>query len=375
MDPGFYADLNTQDYLDDKLDDSPSLNCTIAKFLVDACPARARHEHPRLGTNGLDCNGLIDVAAVNRSTRAMDRGSVAHTMLLGRGKEFDVIPYDSRRSKAAKLACTAAEAEGKVAIVADEYQRAAAMVTAAREQLAAIDRYAFDGDYGYPELCVFARDPVGPSTRALIDWYGDRHPDGLTLWDYKTTEGSANPDTLRWHATRQGWALQAAFQQRILYWLRPQIRPRFKFLVQETAAPFLCSVVEPDPAAMLLAHKAVAAAIGLWQRCMVTGVWPGYPTDTRPIGVTAGTEAAWLEREYDPALAAIIAADPFLNIPTSSGRELPPDVPPDAPAEAQDAPKRRGGRPRLTPEERARRAALRDGEVSPPPSAPRKLDL
>lgn len=363
--PGFFAEVPTQHYHDDTLCEGVTLNQTVGKEIVDSCPAKARFKHPRLNPEANSAD----------TTRAMDRGSVAHTLLLGRGKAFDVIPFDSRRSKDAKTAVAAAEAGGRIAITVDEYQRAAAMVTEARAQLVTIDRYAFDSDYGYSELCILAQDPVGPMTRALVDWYGDRHPDGLTLWDYKTLEGSANPLTLRWHMTRQGWAFQAAWQARILHWLKPELQPRFRFLAQETSPPFLCSVVEPDPGAMVIAHKMVAAAIGIWQRCMETGIWPGYPTESRAIGVTPGTEAAWVEREYDPTLAGIMDADPFLSNPVTRDSTTIGLL--DRPAEPQERPRNKGGRPRLTDEQRAQRAAQRAGGASQPQPAPtaRKLDL
>lgn len=370
MEPGFYADMSTECYLSDMLrglpegmnpPDLPSLNSTLAKVILDACPARARYEHPRL-------NPQLDTT---KTSRAMEIGNVSHAILLGRGKSFEVLEYDSRRTKAAKAATMAATDAGKISILAPDYQHACAMATAARDQLREIDRYAFDSEYGYAEFLIYARDPVGAMTRALVDWYGDRHPNGVTCWDYKTTEGSANPETLRWHVNRQGWAVQAAFQERIIETLKGQLAGKvaFRFLVQEQQPPYLASAVELEPGLMLLARKHVAIAIGLWQRCWTTDQWPGYPTELRKIAAVPSMEGSWLEREYNPEFAAILASDPYLNIPTTPGGVLPIDGP-VAEWASPERPKRRPGRPRKTDEERAQRALQRDdGAIG------RKVDL
>lgn len=286
MGPGFYANMSTRLYLSDMTQDleslpdgiaapdTPSLNGTLAKVMIDACAAKVAHQHPRLNP---PWPGI-------KATKAMTLGSVAHTLLLGRGKEFTVLPFPARNAKGAKAAIAEVDPD-KLIILAHEHQAACGMVTAAHKALLEIDRHAFDSEYGYTEMCLYAHDPSGAWTRALVDWYGDRHPSGVQCWDYKTIEGSANPDTLHWHVNRQGFAIQAAFQERILAVLKPDLRGkvRFRFLVQEQEPPHLCSVVEPDPGAMLLAHKACAVAIGMWQRCLTTNTWPGYPSSVRLV--------------------------------------------------------------------------------------------
>lgn len=385
MDPGFYADMSMATYFSDlTIDlaegitppDVPSLNSTLAKLMVETCPARVRFEHPRLNPPlpGPDGRHLV-----KKANKAMTLGSVAHAVLLGHGKDYEVLPFERRNAKGAKAAIGAVDPD-KLVILEHEYLNACGMVDAARKQLAEIDRYAFDSEYGYRELCIYARDASGAMTRALVDWYGDRHPQGVQCWDYKTTEGCANPDTIHWHMNRQGWAVQAAFQARIIETLKPELRGkvRFRFFVQEMEAPFLGSVIEPDPGAMVLAHKAVAVAIGLWQRCLTADMWPGYPSDVRPIPAIASMEGSWMERELSNwAYQEILKSDPFLNAPGVSAR-TPPEGDGgvfglDAPAEAAGAPKKRKGRPPMTEEERAQRAAERLGEGTR--QAMRKLDL
>lgn len=379
MEPGFYADMSMRCYFSDLTEDLaegimppdvPSLNSTLAKLMIESCPARVYFEHPRLSPPWPG----------RKTSKAMTLGSVAHAILLGHGKDYQVLPFERRNSKGAKAAIGAVDPD-KLVILEHEYLNACSMVDSARTALADIDRHAFDSEYGYRELCLYARDASGAMTRALVDWYGDRHPAGVQCWDYKTTEGSANPDTLHWHMNRQGWAMQAAFQERILSMLKPELRGklRFRFFVQEMEPPWLASVIEPDPGAMLLAHKAVAVAIGLWQRCLSADMWPGYSTDVRLLPAIASMEGSWLERELSNVIyQEILKADPFLNAPVVKAHQMHHTLADggvfgiDGPADAAGAPKKRKGRPPLTEEERAQRAAERAGEASRPM---RKVEL
>jgi hypothetical protein len=138
---------------------------------------------------------------------------------------------------------------------------------------------------------------------------------GVTCWDYKTTSGSANPAVLGPRFDQLGWAFQAAFQERIICTLKPDLlgRIRFRFFVQENEPPYLASVCEPSGAAMTLAHKMVAAAIAIWNQCLSTGQWSGYPTRSVPINLPAFAEDSWLRRELDDEMVQLAADDPFLS--------------------------------------------------------------
>ena len=50
----------------------------------------------------------------------------------------------------------------------------------------------------------------------------------------------------------------------------------FRFIVQENYEPFAVSIVELDPATLAAMENEVDRAIVLWERCLRTGVWPGY---------------------------------------------------------------------------------------------------
>ncbi len=339
--PGFY-EIDAADYHADPAP-QPSLSQSIGKILLEHCPRAAWWAHSRLNPQ-----------FTRQEDIKFDRGNVAHALLLGKGREFRIVDGADYRSKAAQVQRDVFRSAGFIPILADQHEVMVQMVAAARKQLASIDegQFAFTPEWGEIEICVMARDPVGCWTRALIDFYGSKLLSGVTCWDYKTTSGTANPNMLMTTFNRLGWAFQAAFQERIICLLKPELagKLRFRFFVQETEEPYLASVCEPSGAAMTLAHKMVAAAIGIWRRCHDTGQWPGYPVHSVPIGVPASAEASWLAREMEDELVRLAADDPFLSgVYRQPAREHEPLVPLPDPLTFANTAKRRPGRPRKPP--------------------------
>ena len=134
---------------------APSLDQTIGKVLIARCPAAAAYEHPRLGTR---------VAAPDK---ALDNGSVAHRLVLGVGRDFEVLKFDSYRSKLAREQREAAVAASLTPVLEADFEEAQQMAASAHRALAKIDRYAFDSDYGHAELAAVAHDPAGVWTRDI----------------------------------------------------------------------------------------------------------------------------------------------------------------------------------------------------------------
>ena len=303
-DPGLWVyNIDEADYHADPAPE-PSLSHSVADILLSRCPKAAWWSHPRL-------NPTFE----RKEDPKFDKGHVAHRLLLGKGTKFKIIQAEDYRTKLAQMERDTIRSAGFVPILGHQYENALAMTTEARRLLPSFDAYAFNQQFGEFELCALTEDVAGCWSRALIDFYGHKTPGGVVCWDYKTTSGSANPAMLTPHASRMGWALQAAFQERILVQLKPALAGRisFRFFVQENEPPYLCSVVSPDGAAMTLAHKMVAAALAIWAKCLKTGVWPGYARDVRPVGVISSIEAAWILRELDDELVQLAANDPFLT--------------------------------------------------------------
>ena len=260
----------------------PSISASLIRMLLEASPLHAWRAHPRLGNCGED-----------RKTAESDCGTAAHAMLLEGRAVIDVIDAPDWRTKAAKDARDASRAAGRVPLLADDADDVCAMVGAARAQLT--DHEACDTfRHGKAEQTVLWREG-DVWCRALVDWLPDspRWP----LQDYKTTGMSANPDAWSRRLV-DGYDIQAAWYLRGVAAVRG-VRPHgFRFVVQETAPPYLLSVLEPGPDVLALADRKIERALTIWRECRRTGKWPGYPTRVATVTLPGWAEARWLEREY-----------------------------------------------------------------------------
>lgn len=280
MKPGIY-DLPEGIYHADPCP-APSLSASIARELLGSSPWHAWHAHPRLNP-----------AYQARASDRFDLGSAAHAHLLEGRDHFAVIDAPDWRTKAAQAERDAARAAGKVPLLAETWTQVQAMAEAARVQL---DRYEeeprpFTG--GQPERTLVWQEPCGVWCRARLDWL---HDDGQVIDDYKTTAASANPEEWGRRLLFSGPDFQAAFYLR---GVRAVLGTdaRFRFVVQETKAPYALSVVGLGPDVLALAQRKVALALDLWGECLRTGRWPGYPTRTCYAELPPWMEARWLERE------------------------------------------------------------------------------
>ena len=293
--PGLY-EIDHTDYHADPCPE-PSLNNSLIGPLLNSCPATVKHSHPRL-------NPLY----VPKESSRMDLGTVAHKLLLGRGRDYVALDFDDWRTKAAKEARDAARMAGKVPILVDDLATALNMVSAARSQLARFDGPdPFDLSTGKFEVGMFWRDESGVWGRNLIDRLRDDLPI-WELWDYKTMGRSANPEAmaLSTHVVDMGYDTQCAMQERGLLTLFPQLggRIKFRWVFQEVDEPYLISVVEPDEATMTIARKKVDYAFKLFADCLANKSWPGYPAKVVPLRHAEFLANRWLEREVSDQVAA-----------------------------------------------------------------------
>lgn len=282
----------------------PSLSNSIAKILIDQSPRHAWNAHPRLNP----------AHEPDESSR-LDIGTVAHTLLLGKGRDIVAVDAKDWATKAAKAARDEAREAGKTPILAKDLERAQAMATAASDQLAAVEgaELAFWQTQGTPEAVLVWKDAAGPWCRSMIDWTAN---DGLVIYDYKTTKASANPAKLGRLSADLGYEVQAAFIERGMVQLFPHIAGRltFRFVFQEIEPPYLLSVVELDAAAREIGRKKVAYALDLWGRCLTSGNWPGYPAQIATVEYPPFAENAWLARELREEDMRAGGMDPLLML-------------------------------------------------------------
>lgn len=263
--PGVYTIPEEQYHADPALE--PSLSSHIAQLIVTRSPLHGWFAHPRLNDKYEE-----------KQSEDFDVGSAAHALLLEGEDRMAVIPFDSWRKDAAKAARDAARNAGKYPVLADSYERVVAMRDVALKAIA--DNPDFSGltlADGKPEQTIIWKWR-GIYCRARVDWMS--HDRKLRL-DYKTTKASANPRA--WVRTMLGMGahLQDAFYaQGNAATEGPVDGGMGVFLVQEQQEPFACCFQGLEPSFRAIADGEVRRAQELYQECLQTGNWPGYPKRT-----------------------------------------------------------------------------------------------
>jgi hypothetical protein len=280
--PGVYYDIAAADYHADPCEE-PSLSSSIANLLLTKTPAHARIAHPKLNP---------DFA---RSTNAaMDLGSVAHEILLGKGAGFEISPFDDYRTKEARTWRDDVLARGLIPIKAGDHARAQQMAKAVHERVARTAEAAGVFWLGRPETVIVWRDN-DTMCRAMIDWL---YPDFSQVYDLKTT-GSGLGNRALQSKIASGLDVQAAFYLRGLEHVMPDHAGRFvlRWVFVEDEEPFESRIIELDATTRALGERKCSWAIETWKRCLWANDWPGYPRKIERLEYPAWAENAWLARE------------------------------------------------------------------------------
>lgn len=300
--PGIHYGMPADRYHADPCE-QPSLSSSIAKVLLDQSPRHAWHQHPRLNP---------DMDSGSDPTRAKEIGTVAHKLILGRGADVEAIDAQDYKTGAAKEARARAYAEGRAPILAPDLITANNIAAAVRAQLAEIEGCeSFDA--GPAEVVGICRDVTGAWLRCMIDRFED-HGDHAIIWDLKTGDQSAEPSTLGRRIANMGFEVSAAHYERVILQIRPELagRLRFRWIFVENEHPHLVTVAELDNAGLEIGRKKVAAAIAIWNHCVKTGSWPGYPNRIVTAEYPAFAESQWLARELNEEALRSIGMDPLL---------------------------------------------------------------
>lgn len=285
--PGIYRGVASADYFGDPCPE-PSLTQSIAKVLIEQSALHGQLEHPRLAPARAEDDEF------ERYNKAKAIGNAAHKIILGRGKDLEIIASNDFRNKAAKDARDAAYEAGKEPVLEKHLVTASEMVVAALAQLKHHEASdAFQNGAGEVVL-VWQED--GLWFRQMVDWL---HDDLRTVDDMKTSAMSVAPHSLGMMMVNAGWDVQAAMAERGLAILDPDGagRRRFRFIAQENYAPFALTVAQMGEAALTMGRKKLDAAVGMWRHCMQSGRWPGYTPKVIVPEYPGFRGNQWLERE------------------------------------------------------------------------------
>lgn len=245
-----------------------ALSCSGAKRLLPpSCPAIFRYE--------LD-NG-------RPAKPAFDLGHAAHKMVLGAGPEIEVVHHDSWRSKDAQTRQAAAYAEGKVPLLAIDYERVVGMAEALHKHpLAAA---LLNPEHGKPEQSLFRVDPeTGVSLRSRLDFLPDPGPGRMIIPDFKSAI-SAEPGSIAKAVANFGYACQDSWYTDMVVALELAEDPAFVLIFQEKSPPYVVTVVELDDDAKRIGRGLNRRAIDLFAECVSNDDWPDYASDVVEISL------------------------------------------------------------------------------------------
>ena len=217
-------------------------------------------------------------------TKAMESGDIIHRLLLGKGKDYQVVQASDWRTKAAQAQRDAARAQGLVPVLTEDFERLNVAAENIRCQLA--DRgIILDGRseqaITWTEHTEFGDVPC----KALFDhvW-----PEQGIIIDLKTT-ADASPSAVERTAENLGYGIQRAAYTRALTALDPGLAGRvaFAFVFCEIEEPYAINICEPDGVFAELGERRWWRAVTEWARCLRDGKWPTYGTAVNPISAPA----------------------------------------------------------------------------------------
>lgn len=282
-------DIPSDQYHADQVADGPTLSASIAKILVGQSPAHAKAAHPRLNPN-----------LKRDDDPKFELGNVCHSLLLQGIEIAQVLGYDNWRTAAAKEDRELARQHGLIPMLAHQWGDVEAMVNATHAWIAGLDVNPLPFTDGQPEKTLIWEE-AGVTCRARLDWLRD---DLTVIDDYKTTSANANPKP--WSDRTMygiGGDVQAAFYLRGLRAVTGA-DARFRFVVQETYAPFALTVIDIGSDVLTLADAKIDKALAIWKDCLATDVWPSYPQTAYRAELPPWEESRWLEREAREEVAA-----------------------------------------------------------------------
>lgn len=263
----------------------PCLSQSTANTLLSKSPLHAWSEHPLLGN-------------IRRpSTKDTDQGTLLHSLLLGKGQKIEIMEHDGYHSNRAKEDRDNALAAGLLPIKRKDYdglmnilEQIKVNVAAAGVSLEGDKEVAFEWDemgVDGPVKCRGMMDIVRPSLGEIVDVKKAR---------------SAKPHSLRRSFTDYGYHLQHAAYTSCLEKFVPQLvgRVKFQFIFVELDPPYAVCAPPLSGAMRELGQQQWNRAVRIWERCLATGVWPGY--EAQPL-----EPMPWLMTEM---MAQLIEDDP-----------------------------------------------------------------
>lgn len=263
----------------------PSISNSLLTVLLQKCPLHAWLAHPKLNPRFVP----------RPDKEAFDLGTCAHALLLEGINKAAMCAFDDWRSNASKEARAAARAAGKIPMLPGQYEATLSMVEAAQRYIESGPLRGLLRRAKAEHTLVWRDTSYRVACRARLDLLDMQPGQAPVVYDYKTTSADNPGDFIRGMAGN-GYDTQSVFYPRGLAELGHP-GARFIFIVQETAAPFLCYLVEPSSMMIDIGTSKVNRGLRLWGDCLKSDRWPGYPVEVYQADPTV-----WSIKEEEAAL-------------------------------------------------------------------------
>jgi hypothetical protein len=218
-------------------------------------------------------------------TKSMEKGTAAHTQVLGAGQPLHVVAAADWRTKAAREEADDARRAGLIPVLAGQAEKIRGMVAALARHHSAAQLFAPGS--GLAEQSMFWWDEVsGIWRRARLDWLPHGANGMCIIPDYKTC-ASADEASMSRALARYGYHQQADWYGAAVQALRPGTDVRFVLVCQETEPPYLVACYYLEGRTMEEARHKNRRAMEIYRDCTESGIWPGYdPYDgISPLGL------------------------------------------------------------------------------------------
>jgi len=271
---GLHFDLPEVDYHGQR--DSLSVS-GAKKLLPPSCPAKFK--------------ASLEGGEEHKAT--FDFGKVAHALVLGKGADFEVAPYEDWRSKAARDFRDDAYADGRAPILATDHAKAQALAASvAAHPLAGA---LFSG--GEAEVSAAWIDPAtGVHCRARFDYLPEKVKGKRLLIPDLKTALSAQPGEFGRSAGRFLYAMQDQWYTEAAIALGLDDDPAFLFVTVEKDPPYIVTVGQLREEDKKLGRALNDKARRIYAECTATDTWPAY---TQPDEIAEIALPVWHHNDYE----------------------------------------------------------------------------
>ena len=282
--PGVYK-LSMDEYHGDPCE-TPSLSRGMIKDILDLTPQHVWFNSPTLNPHHVP----------EDKEEKFDIGTASHSLFLQGDDIVAVIEADDWRTKAAKEQREQARKDGKIPLLARQYEGVKHLVASAKKKITECEELGIEvlQDEGDAELSYLWKEG-DLWMRCRPDWVSH---DRKLILDYKTTDITANPEVwgakivntgldIQEHLYRRGVFNVEETDKKLIGW------PKFVFFVQEIFPPYLCSFICASPRIQDMGRQKTNFGMFIFKMCLEQDKWESYPKQVCHVEAPEWSFNAW----------------------------------------------------------------------------------